>query len=40
MGMDMGPPRPPRLPLPERDLPALARILQDIGAMPAARAAE
>ena len=31
MGMEMGPPRPPRLPLPARDLPALARVLQDIG---------
>lgn len=28
MGMDMGPPRPPRLPLPEQDLPALAAVLQ------------
>ncbi|MDO9710339.1 4-hydroxy-tetrahydrodipicolinate synthase [Paracraurococcus lichenis] len=39
MGMDMGPPRPPRLPLPEADLPALARVLQDISVLPAARAA-
>jgi len=31
MGMAMGPPRPPRLPLPARDLPALARVLQGIG---------
>lgn len=28
MGMDMGPPRPPRLPLPEQDLPALAAVLR------------
>jgi 4-hydroxy-tetrahydrodipicolinate synthase len=28
MGMDMGPPRPPRLPLPDQDLPALAAVLQ------------
>lgn len=33
MGMDMGPPRPPRLPLPPQDLPALAQVLQDIGLM-------
>jgi len=39
MGMEMGPPRPPRLPLPEADMPALARVLQDMGAMPASRAA-
>jgi 4-hydroxy-tetrahydrodipicolinate synthase len=31
MGMDMGPPRPPRLPLPGKDLPALAQVLQGIG---------
>lgn len=36
MGMDMGPPRPPRLPLPERDVPALARVLQAIGVLPGA----
>lgn len=41
MGMDMGPPRPPRLPLPARDMPALAQVLQDIGLMSiAAQAAE
>jgi len=28
MGMDMGPPRPPRLPLPVADLPALAAVLE------------
>ncbi len=28
MGMDMGPPRPPRLLLPEQDLPALAAVLR------------
>ena len=28
MGMDMGPPRPPRLPLPEADWPALAAVLR------------
>jgi 4-hydroxy-tetrahydrodipicolinate synthase len=36
MGMDMGPPRPPRLPLPARDMPALAQVLQGIGLMSAA----
>ena len=30
MDMDMGPPRPPRLPLPESDLPALAAVLRDL----------
>lgn len=39
MGMEMGDPRPPRLPLPERDVPALASVLQAMGVMPAARAA-
>ena len=39
MGMEMGAPRPPRLPLPEADLPALARVLQDMDAIPASRAA-
>jgi 4-hydroxy-tetrahydrodipicolinate synthase len=39
MGMEMGPPRPPRLPLPAADLPALARVLQDMGALPGAKAA-
>jgi 4-hydroxy-tetrahydrodipicolinate synthase len=41
MGMDMGPPRPPRLPLPAADLPALAQVLQGLGLMSmAAQAAE
>ena len=31
LGMDMGPPRPPRLPLPERDLPALQAALDGLG---------
>jgi len=31
MGMDMGDPRPPRLPLPERDLPALREVLRGVG---------
>lgn len=31
IGMDMGPPRPPRLPLPDRDLPALADVLRGVG---------
>ena len=39
MGMEMGTPRPPRLPLPAADMPALARVLQDMGVMPASRAA-
>ncbi len=30
LGMDMGPPRPPRLPLPERDLPALQAVLDGL----------
>jgi 4-hydroxy-tetrahydrodipicolinate synthase len=33
MGMDMGPPRPPRLPLPAADMPALAQVLQALGLM-------
>ena len=41
MGMDMGPPRPPRLPLPAQDVPALAQVLHGIGLIGAeARAAE
>lgn len=41
IGMDMGAPRPPRLPLPTQDLPALAQVLQGIGLTTvAARAAE
>lgn len=31
IGMDMGAPRPPRLPLPAGDLPALAEVLRGIG---------
>jgi 4-hydroxy-tetrahydrodipicolinate synthase len=31
IGMDMGAPRPPRLPLPAPDLPALAEVLRGIG---------
>ncbi len=31
IGRDMGPPRPPRLPLPEHDLPALAAVLHGLG---------
>ena len=31
LGMEMGAPRPPRLPLPERDLPALAAVLRGMG---------
>jgi len=30
MGMDMGPPRPPRLPLPQADWPALAAVLRGL----------
>jgi 4-hydroxy-tetrahydrodipicolinate synthase len=41
MGMDMGPPRPPRLPLPASDMPALAQVLQGLGLLSmAAQAAE
>jgi 4-hydroxy-tetrahydrodipicolinate synthase len=41
MGMDMGPPRPPRLPLPEADVPKLAAVLRGMGLIPAeAHAAE
>ncbi|MCA3371012.1 MAG: dihydrodipicolinate synthase family protein [Roseomonas sp.] len=41
MGMDMGPPRPPRLPLPAQDMPALAQVLHGIELIGAeARAAE
>ena len=32
IGRDMGPPRPPRLPLPETDLPALGAVLRSVGA--------
>jgi 4-hydroxy-tetrahydrodipicolinate synthase len=31
MGMSMGDPRPPRLPLPPAEVPALAAVLQDLG---------
>jgi 4-hydroxy-tetrahydrodipicolinate synthase len=31
MGMDMGIPRPPRLPLPASEIPALADVLQHMG---------
>lgn len=34
-GMDMGPPRPPRLPLPDADLPALRAVLDGIGLLAA-----
>lgn len=34
MGMDMGPPRPPRLPLPPEDQAALARVLAALAAAP------
>jgi 4-hydroxy-tetrahydrodipicolinate synthase len=39
IGMEMGDPRPPRLPLPKRDIPALASVLQAMGAIEGARAA-
>ena len=35
IGMPMGPPRAPRLPLPERDKPALRKVLVDMGLIPA-----
>ena len=35
-GRDMGPPRPPRLPLPARDLPALEAVLRTMALLPAA----
>jgi len=38
MGMPMGPPRPPRLPLPEADRPALRAVLAGLGLLPAAAA--
>lgn len=41
MGMEMGDPRPPRLPLPRAELPALAEVLRGMGlALPAQAAAE
>jgi 4-hydroxy-tetrahydrodipicolinate synthase len=40
LGMDMGPPRPPRLPLPAADLPALRQVLTDMGLSPMREAAE
>jgi len=33
MGMDMGPPRPPRLPLPEAQRPALREVLRQMGVL-------
>lgn len=39
MGMPMGPPRPPRLPLPERDRPTLRQVLAGMGLLPAAASA-
>ncbi len=33
-GMDMGPPRPPRLPLPARDLPGLEQVLRTMALLP------
>jgi len=35
MGMPMGPPRAPRLPLPEAQRPALRKVLHDMGVLPA-----
>ncbi|MCC7428169.1 MAG: 4-hydroxy-tetrahydrodipicolinate synthase [Alphaproteobacteria bacterium] len=40
MGMSMGPPRPPRLPLPEADRPALRAVLAKLGLLPGAAAAQ
>lgn len=37
MGMSMGPPRAPRLPLPEKDRPALRQVLADLGLLPGGR---
>jgi len=31
MGMSMGDPRPPRLPLPGADVPQLSAVLQNLG---------
>lgn len=31
LGMDMGPPRPPRLPLPKQNMPALQAVLDGLG---------
>lgn len=39
MGMPMGPPRAPRLPLPEADRPALHAVLAELGLIPDARVA-
>ncbi len=36
MGMPMGQPRAPRLPLPERDRPALRKVLAEMGLLPTA----
>lgn len=38
MGMSMGAPRPPRLPLPDADRPALRKVLADLGLLTAAAA--
>jgi 4-hydroxy-tetrahydrodipicolinate synthase len=38
MGMPMGPPRAPRLPLPEAQRPALRKVLHDMGVLPAEKA--
>jgi 4-hydroxy-tetrahydrodipicolinate synthase len=35
MGMSMGPPRAPRLPLPEKDRPSLRKALAEMGLLPA-----
>jgi 4-hydroxy-tetrahydrodipicolinate synthase len=40
MGLGMGPPRPPRLPLPEAELPALRRVLEELGLVPERAAAK
>ncbi len=39
MGMSMGPPRAPRLPLPEKDRPALRKVLVGMGLLAADRMA-
>jgi 4-hydroxy-tetrahydrodipicolinate synthase len=36
MGMSMGPPRAPRLPLPDKDKPALRAVLAELGLLPTA----
>ncbi len=37
MGMSMGPPRAPRLPLPEKERPALRKVLSEMGLLAAVR---